>query len=138
MPSAMQVQPYLFLEGRCEEALAFYRGALGAEVTMLMRFKESPDPGMVTPGTEDKVMHASVRIGETTVLVSDGRCEARPSYQGFALSLTVPNEAEAERLFGALGDGGQVQMPMTKTFFSPRFGMVGDRFGVSWMVYVTP
>ena len=138
MPSAMQVQPYLFFEGRCEEALAFYRGALGAEVTMLMRFKESPDPGMVAPGTEDKVMHASFRIGDTTVLASDGRCQGAPSFQGFALSLTVPNEAEAERLFGALGDGGQVQMPMTKTFFSPRFGMVADRFGVSWMVYVTP
>ena len=138
MPSAMQVQPYLFFEGRCEEALAFYRGALGAEVTMLMRFKESPDPGMVAPGTGDKVMHASFRIGETTVLASDGRCQGPASFQGFALSLTVPNEAEAERLFGALGDGGQVQMPMTKTFFSPRFGMVADRFGVSWMVYVSP
>jgi PhnB protein len=134
----MQVQPYLFYEGRCEEALAFYRGALGAEVTMLMRFKESPDPGMVAPGTGDKVMHASFRIGETTVLASDGRCQGSASFQGLALSLTVPNEAEAERLFGALGDGGQVQMPMTKTFFSPRFGMVADRFGVSWMVYVAP
>ena len=138
MPSAMQIQPYLFYEGRCEEALAFYRGALGAELTMLMRFKESPDPGMVAPGTGDKVMHASFRIGETTVLASDGRCQGSASFQGFALSLTVPNEAEAERLFGALGDGGQVQMPMTKTFFSPRFGMVADRFGVSWMVYVAP
>jgi PhnB protein len=138
MPLAMQVQPYLFFDGRCEEALAFYRGALGAEVTMLMRFKESPDPSMVAPGTGDKVMHASVRIGETTVLASDGECHGAPSFQGFALSLTVPTEAEAERLFGALGDGGQVQMPLTKTFFSPRFGMVADRFGVSWMVYVTP
>ena len=138
MPLAMQVQPYLFLDGRCEEALAFYRGALGAEVTMLMRFKESPDPSMVAPGTGDKVMHASVRIGETTVLASDGECHGAPSFQGFALSLTVPTEAEAERLFGALGDGGQVQMPLTKTFFSPRFGMVVDRFGVSWMVYVAP
>src|SRR6185369_17583334 len=106
MPSAIQVQPYLFYEGRCEEALAFYRSALGAEVTMLMRFKESPDPGMVAPGTGDKVMHASVRIGETTVLASDGECGGRPSFQGFALSLTVPTEAEAERLFGVLGDGG--------------------------------
>ena len=138
MPSAMQVQPYLFFEGRCEEAVAFYRSALGAEVTMLMRFKESPDPGMVAPGTGDKVMHASFRIGETTVLASDGRCQGPASFQGFALSLTVPNEAEAERLFGALGDGGQVQMPMTKTFFSPRFGMVADRFGVSWMVMAEP
>ena len=138
MTFAMQIQPYLMYEGRCEEAIAFYRGALGAEVTMLMRFKDSPDPGMVPPGAEDKVMHASFRIGETTVLASDGRCGGPASFQGFSLSLTVPNEAEAERLFGALGDGGQVQMPLTKTFFSPRFGMVADRFGVSWMVYVTP
>jgi PhnB protein len=138
MTFAMQIQPYLMYEGRCEEAIAFYRGALGAEVTMLMRFKDSPDPDMVPPGAEDKVMHASFRIGETTVLASDGRCGGPASFQGFSLSLTVPNEAEAERLFGALGDGGQVQMPLTKTFFSPRFGMVADRFGVSWMVYVTP
>jgi len=134
----MQVQPYVFFDGRCEEALEFYRRALGAEVTMLMRYKDSPDPAMVQSGTENKVMHASVRIGDTTVLASDGRAQGRPSFQGFALSLTVPNEAEAERRFTSLGDGGQVQMPLTKTFFSPRFGMVADRFGVSWMVYVAP
>ncbi len=138
MPSTMQVQPYLIFEGRCEEAVEFYRSALGAEVTMLMRFKDSPDPAMISPGAESKVMHASLRIGQTTVLVSDGRCEGRPSFQGFSLSLTVPSETEAERLFASLGDGGQVQMPLTKTFFSPRFGMVADRFGVSWMVYVQP
>jgi PhnB protein len=132
----MQIQPYLFFEGRCEEAIEFYRGALGAEVTMLMRFKDSPEP--VSHGSEDKVMHANLRIGETTVLASDGRCHGRPSFQGFALSLTVPDESEAERLFAALSDGGQVQMPMTKTFFSPRFGMVADRFGVFWMIYVAP
>jgi PhnB protein len=137
----MQVQPYLFFDGRCEEAVEFYRSALGAEVTMLMRFKDSPDPhepDMVPPGAGDKVMHVSVRIGETTVLASDGRCEGRPSFQGFALSLTVPNDAEAERLFAALADGGQVQMPLAKTFFASRFGMVADRFGVSWMIYVAP
>jgi PhnB protein len=137
----MQVQPYLFFDGRCEEAVKFYQSALGAEVTMLTRFKDSPEPhqpGMLPPGAENKVMHASVRIGDTTVLASDGRCLGRPSFQGFALSLTVPNEAEAERLFAALADGGQVQMPIAKTFFSPRFGMVADRFGVSWMVYVAP
>ncbi len=138
MPFAMQVQPYVFFEGRCEEAVEFYRSALDAEVTMLMRFKDSPDPDMVPPGAEGKVMHASFRIGETTVLASDGRCEGRPSFQGFSLSLTVPSETEAERLFAALGDGGQVQMPLTRTFFSPRFGMVADRFGVSWMIYVAP
>jgi len=134
----MQVQPYLFFEGRCDEAIAFYRAALGAEVISLLRFKESPDPGMCPPGAGDKVMHASFRVGETTVMASDGRCAGTPTFQGFALSLTVRTEAEAERFFGALGDGGQVHMPLTKTFFSPRFGMVADRFGVSWMVYVAP
>ena len=137
----MQVQPYLFFDGRCEEAVEFYRRALGAEVTMLMRFRDSPEPpapGMVPPGAESKVMHTSFRIGDTTVLASDGRCLGQPSFQGFSLSLTVPNEAEAERLFAALADGGQVQMPLAKTFFSPRFGMVADRFGVPWMIYVAP
>lgn len=132
----MQVQPYLFFEGRCEEALEFYRQALGAEVTVLMRFKESPDPGMGLPGAGDKVMHAELRIGDTTMMASDGRCEGRPAFQGFALSLTVPDDAEAGRLFAALADGGQVQMPLSKTFFSSSFGMVADRFGVSWMVLV--
>ena len=135
----MQVQPYLFFDGRCEEAVEFYRSRLGAEVTMLMRFKDSPEPpqpGMVPHGSENKIMHSSFRIGDTTVMASDGRCLGKPSFQGFSLSLDAPNEAEAERLFAALADGGQVQMPLTKTFFSPRFGMVADRFGVSWMVIV--
>ena len=135
----MQVQPYLNFDGRCEEAIEFYRRTLGAEVTMLMRFKDSPEPcegGIVPPGAEDKVMHTSFRIGDTTVLSSDGRCQGQPSFQGFSLALTVPNEAEADRLFARLADGGQVQMPLTKTFFSPRFGMVADRFGVSWMILV--
>jgi PhnB protein len=135
----MLVQPYLFFDGRCEEAIEFYRKALGAEVTMLMRYKDSPEPpqpGMVPPGAENKVMHSSFRIGDTTVMASDGRCVGQPSFQGFSLSLTVADEADAERRFAALGEGGQVQMPLTKTFFSPRFGMVADRFGVSWMVIV--
>ena len=138
MTSTVQVQPYVFFEGRCQEALEFYRRALGAEVTALLRFKESPDPGMIQPGSEDKVMHASFRIGETTVLASDGRCGGHPNFQGFALSLTVATEAKADRFFGALADGGQVIMPPSATFFSPRFGMTTDRFGVSWMVYVAP
>ena len=132
----MQIQPYLMFDGRCEEAIEFYRQALGAEVAMLMRFKEAPEP--VTAGGGDKVMHASVRIGDTTVLMSDGRCQGKPSFQGFALTLIVGDEAEAQRRFDALAVGGKVQMPMAKTFFSPRFGMVGDRFGVSWMIYVAP
>ncbi len=137
----MQVQPYLFFDGRAEEAIEFYRKALGAEVTALMRFKDSPEPhqpGMVPPGADNKVMHSSLRIGDATVMASDGRCQGKPAFQGFSLSLTVASEAEAERLFATLGDGGQVQMPLAKTFFSPRFGMVADRFGVSWMIHVAP
>jgi PhnB protein len=134
----MQVQPYLFFDGRCEEAVGFYRRVLGAEVTSLMRWKESPpsEPGTVPPGSEDKVMHMSFRIGDITVLASDGRCLGQPSFHGFSLTLTVPSDAEAEDLFAALSDGGQVQMPMAKTFFSSRFGMVADRFGVGWIVLV--
>lgn len=134
----MQIQPYLSFDGRCEEALEFYRKAIGAEVMMLMRFKDSPEPGQCGPAPGDKVMHASVRIGDSMIMASDGRCEGRLSFQGFSLSLTVATEAQAERAFAALGEGGQVQMPLAKTFFSPRFGMVADRFGVSWMVYVAP
>jgi PhnB protein len=137
----MQVQPYLFFDGRCEEAIEFYKKTLGAKVEMLMRFKDSPEPpqpGMHPPGSENKIMHATLRIGETTVMASDGHCLGKPSFQGFSLSVTAANDAEAERLFAALGDGGQVQMPLTKTFFSSRFGMVADRLGVSWMVIVAP
>ena len=132
----MQVQPYLFFNGRCEEAIDFYRTKLGVEVTMLMRFKDSPEPQQHAPGTENKVMHAALRIGDAMILASDGRCLGNPSFQGFALSLTATDHAESERLFAALADGGQVQMPLGKTFFSSSFGMVTDRFGVSWMVYV--
>jgi PhnB protein len=134
----MPVQAYLFFDGRCEEALNFYQRALGAELEMMMRFKDCPDPtpGMVPAGSENKVMHAALRIGDTTVMASDGRCLGKPSFQGFALSITVANEAQADRTFAALADGGQVQMPLGKTFFSPRFGMLTDRFGVSWMVIV--
>ena len=134
----MQIQPYLFFDGRCDEAIEFYRRVLGAEVTMLMRFKESPDPGSVPAGGEDKVMHANLRIGESTVLTSDGHGLGQPSFQGPALSVTADDEAQVERIYAGLADGGQVQMPLAKTFFSSRFGMVADRFGVSWMVYVAP
>lgn len=133
----MQVQPYLFFNGRCEEAIEFYRGALGAEVTMLMRFKECPepyDPNKVSADAGEKVMHASLCIGTTTVMVSDGQCSGLQSFQGFSMSVSVADGAEAERVFIALADGGQIQMPLTQTFFSPHFGMVTDRFGVSWMI----
>ena len=137
----MHIQPYLFFNGRCEEALQFYRSVLGAEITMLMRYKDSPEPpppGMIPPGSEDKVMHANLRIGDSEVMASDGNCTGLQNFQGFSLSITAADEAEAERLFAALGEGGQVQMPLTKTFFSSRFGMVADRFGMSWMVIVAP
>jgi PhnB protein len=136
MPSHKVVQPYLNFEGRCEEALEFYRRAAGAEILALMRWKDSPDPAMKMPGADDKVMHASVRIGETTMMASDGRNQGKPTFQGFSLSLTAPNEAESKRLFDALAEGGRVDMPLMKTFFSPSFGTLTDRFGVSWMVYV--
>ena len=134
----MQIQPYLFFEGRCEEAIELYRNVLGAEVTALMRFKDSPDPGSCGPGSEDKIMHSSFRIGDTEVMASDGMASGNPSFQGVSLALTVPDEATADRHFNALADGGQVQMPLTKTFFSPSFGMVADRFGVSWMIMAEP
>ena len=135
----MKVEAYLFFDGRCEEAVEFYKKALGAEVTMLMRFKDSPEPqqpGMVPPGSENKIMHVSFRVGDSTVMASDGRCTGQTNFQGFSLSLTVANDAEAERKFAALAERGQVQMPLTKTFWSPRFGMVADRFGVGWMISV--
>ncbi|MFP5287098.1 MAG: VOC family protein [Thermoanaerobaculia bacterium] len=133
----MHVEPYLFFEGRCEEAIELYRSVLGAEVEMIMRYKDSPEPPnpeMCPPGSEDKVMHASFRIGETRVMASDGLSSGQPNFHGVSLSISVPDDATAERFFAALEDGGQVQMPLSKTFFSSRFGMVADRFGVSWMI----
>jgi PhnB protein len=133
------IQPYLFFNGSCEQAIEFYRKVLGAEVEMMMRFKESPEPpppGAVPPGFENKIMHASFRVGQTTLMASDGCSAEKPSFQGFSLSLSVPNEKEADRVFGALANGGQVKMPLTKTFWSPRFGMVEDRFGIGWMINV--
>jgi PhnB protein len=137
----MRVQPYLYFEGRCEEAIELYRKIFGAEVTMLMRYKDNPEPqqpGMVPPGSENKVMHSSFTIGETTIMASDGRCSGKLDFKGVSLTVPVNSDNEAERLFAALSDGGQVQMPLTKTFFSSRFGMVADRFGVSWMIIVMP
>jgi PhnB protein len=133
------VQPYLFFNGSCEQAIEFYCKALGAKIEMMMRFKESPEPhppGAVPPGFENKIMHVSFRVGETTLMASDGCSAEKPSFEGFSLSLAVSSEAEADRVFTALADGGQVRMPLAKTFWSPRFGMVEDRFGIGWMVSV--
>lgn len=133
----MQVQPYLFFGGKCEEAIEFYKQALGVEVEAVMRFKESPEPappGTLADGWEDKVMHSAFRIGETTVMASDGMGPAESDFKGFSLTLSAESEAEADRLFELLVDGGEVRMPLNKTFFAKRFGVVADRFGVSWMV----
>ena len=133
------IQPYLFFGGRCEEALEFYRTAIGAEVEMLMRHKDSPEPpppGMLAPGWENKVMHTNFRVGETTLMASDGCSSEDGKFNGFSLSLSVPDEAAADRAFAALSAGGEVKMPLTKTFWSPKFGMLTDRFGLGWMISV--
>jgi PhnB protein len=130
----MQVQPYLFFDGRCEEALEFYKSKLGATVEMMMRYKDSPDKSGCPAGAENKVMHASFKIGDTTVMGSDGNNTGKPDFKGFSLAIDAKEDAEAERLFKALSEGGQVQMPMAETFFASRFGMVADKFGIGWMI----
>jgi PhnB protein len=133
------IMPYLFYEGRCEEAIEFYKKAVGAEVQFMMRIKESPEPqppGSTPPGCEDKILYARVRIGKSFLSMGDARCSGKPNFDGFSLSLLVATAEEAERAFKALADGGQVRMPLAKTFFSPSFGMVADRFGLGWMVLV--
>lgn len=132
----MKVQPYLAFEGRCDEAIEFYKKAIGAKVEMLMRFKEAPDQSMITPANADKVMHAALRAGDAILLMSDGRCTGSANFHGIALALSVSTDADAERVFEALSDGGKVNMPLQKTFFSSRFGMLADKFGVGWMVLV--
>ena len=134
----MPIQPYLMFNGRCEEAIDFYRKALGAQPQMIMRFKEAPDQSMITPGNDDKIMHAALNIGDGVVLLSDGMCTGQLGFEGISLSFTVKDEAEAAQRFNALADGGQVRMPLGKTFFSPSFGVVADKFGVGWMIYVEP
>lgn len=135
-----RVEPYLMFGGRCEEAIAFYATAIGAKVDKVMLFKDSPQPlppGALAPGFENKVMHSSFQVGGSTVMASDG-CHPGAKFEGFSLSLSVKTEAEADRAFGALSNGGTVTMPMAKTFWSPKFGMLTDKFGVSWMVIVCP
>jgi PhnB protein len=137
----MPVQPYLSFDGRCEEAIDFYRAALDAEVTQLMRFSDMPvpaTPGMVPPGSEHKIMHSAFRIAGTELLASDGQCSGKAVFSGTSLALVLPDDAHAERAFAALADGGRVNMPLAPSFFSSSFGMVTDRFGVSWMITVAP
>ena len=132
----MNVQPYLSFEGRAQEAIDFYTSALGAKVDMVMHFKDAPPEmqAQMSPESKDKIMHAAFRIGDTQVMASDGRCTGKPSFSGISLTLNAASDAEAEKLFGALGQSGQVTMPMSETFFAHRFGMVADKFGVGWMV----
>lgn len=134
----MKIEPYLFFNGRCEEAIDFYREALGASVSMLMRFEESPEPPLMPlpPQWGRKVMHATFAIGGNNVMASDGMTAESEGFHGFSLSLAVPDAAAAKEVFDALAAGGEVRMPLGKTFWSPCFGMVLDRFGVGWMVGV--
>jgi PhnB protein len=132
----MNVLTYLFLDGRTEEALDFYKKAVGAEVTMLMKFKESPDKSHMPPGGEDKVIHAVFKVGDTPIMVSDGMNKGSPKFDGFALSINAKDVAEAQRYFSALLKGGEVTMPLAETFFAKTFGMLKDKFGVHWMVGV--
>ena len=137
----MTIQPYLNFDGRCEEAIDFYKKAIGAEVEMMLRFSECPEPpseDCAMPGNPDNVMHSSLRIGDSVIMASDCEGKGQPEFKGISLTLNAKDKADADRLFGALADGGQVQMPLMETFFSPRFGMVADRFGVSWMIIVQP
>jgi len=134
------IQPYLFFGGRCEEALAYYGTVLGAKVDMLVRYSDSPEPhapGSIPAGFEDKVMHSSFHIGESTILASDGN-EEGPHFNGVSLSVNLPNEEEARKAFDGLADGGEVMMPLGKTFWSPCFGMLTDKFGLDWMISVAP
>jgi PhnB protein len=134
---AVRVEPYLDFNGRCDEALEFYKKAIDAKVGMLMRWQDSPDKSMSTPQNADKVIHAQFSVGDTTVMASDGRNSGQPNFNGIMLSISVDSEAKADQLFNGLAEGGKVTMPMGKTFFSARFGMVADKFGVGWMINVT-
>lgn len=137
MNANASLQPYLNFGGRCEEAIDFYRKALGAELRMMMRFKEAPERDSDLPECfEDKIMHASLQIGESVLMASDGRCDGQQTFEGFSLSITLEDEVEAERVFAALGEGGLVTQPLEQTFWSPKFGMLQDKFGISWMVSV--
>ena len=141
----MKVQSYLSFEGRCDEALGFYKKALGAEVTQLMRYKEAPAGAPSENGEAgcaggmpdaEKVMHAVFRIGETELMASDGRCSGQPKFEGVMLALTANTDTEVVKWFNALAKGGQVMQPLMPTFFTSNFGMLTDRFGVGWLLVV--
>jgi len=137
-PSKTFVQPYLFFDGRCEEALEFYKATLGIEIEALMRFKDCPEPppeNTVPAGYGEKIMHSSFKLGSSTLMASDG-CGESHAFQSFTLALNLPDEAECQRVFDALAEGGKVCMPLNQTFWSPCFGMVEDQFGLSWMITV--
>lgn len=140
-PQSDTVEPYLFFNGNCESAIKFYRDQIGAKIAMMMRFRDSPEPlptGMIPEGYEDKIMHATLQIGHSTVMASDAPTGAKAGFSGFSLSFSTPNENEADRIFAALSEGGQIGMPLSRTFWSPKFGTVTDRFGVSWKVSLAP
>jgi PhnB protein len=132
----MRVEPYLFFEGKAEEAINFYRKVVDAKDVQIMRYKDSPEPGHCPTADTNKIMHAAIHIGETLVMLSDGNCTGQPKFDGIALSLSVKTDADADRYFANLSEGANVILPITKTFFSSRFGMLKDKFGVMWMIIV--
>ncbi len=130
----MNVQPYLSFEGRAQEAIDFYQSALGAKVEVIMHFKDAPPDMQAHMPHKDKIMHAAFKVGDTTIMASDGQCNGKSQFSGVTLTLNATSSGEAEKLFNALAAGGKVNMPMSETFFAHRFGMVADKFGVGWMV----
>ena len=134
----MKVESLITFGGRCEEALEFYKKSVGAEVTALMRWKESPDAAMKgPPGYGEKIMHANFRIGETQLMAEDGLGDKAAEFKGMTLAIEAADDAEAKRVFTALGEGGKVTMALMKTFWTSSFGMLTDKFGVPWVVNVT-
>ncbi|MCD9458941.1 VOC family protein [Marinibactrum halimedae] len=132
----MRIESYLFFNGHCEEAINFYRKTLGARVSLLVRFRDNPDKSAYPPGAENKIMHAMVSVDGNTIMMSDGACDGDLHFTGISISLTLKDDLRAERIFNGLSDGGQVQMPFVETFWAEKFGLVTDRFGVSWMITV--
>ncbi|MCB1852433.1 MAG: VOC family protein [Gammaproteobacteria bacterium] len=131
-----KVNNYLFFSGRCEEALDYYCRHLGARIELLFRFGDSPEPipeGAIPPDFDNKVMHAEFTLGDTRLFASDG-CSINGPVGGFSLALTLTVEEAVRRAFTALADGGSIVMPLEPTFWSPLYGQVNDRFGISWMV----
>ncbi len=130
----MELSPYLMFDGRCEAAFRFYEQCLGAKVIMMMTYDEAPAGADIAPNTSKKVMHARLAVGDRVLMGSDAPADRFRPMQGFSITLSIAEPAEAERVFDALAKNGKINMPMAETFWAKRFGMVVDQFGTPWMV----